>query len=202
MWLRRQRVCQQCGRPEFDLWVGKIPWRTKWQPTPVLLPGKSHGQRSPVGYSPWGRQESDTTERLHFLLSFFRGLGANEDAAAWDLDKRGLYRVQEAQASLAESLSSSRSLAWGSRADRPEGGRLRLRLPGSPLPRPRLSCRLSSGFPRFRVTFTLCAAVYACESPPCSPLPAGNHWPVVYIVRLFLCVIVIHRSYLLKMRLY
>ena len=38
----------------------------KWQSTQVLLPGKSHGQRSLVGYSPWGRKESDTTERLHF----------------------------------------------------------------------------------------------------------------------------------------
>ena len=41
-----------------------IPWRRAWQPTPVFLPGESHGQRSLVGYSPWGRQESDTTERL------------------------------------------------------------------------------------------------------------------------------------------
>ena len=40
--------------------------RRQWQPTPVLLPGKSHGQRSLVGCSPWGREESDTTERLHF----------------------------------------------------------------------------------------------------------------------------------------
>ena len=40
--------------------------RRKWQPTPVLLPGKFHGQRSLVGYSPWGRKELDTTERLHF----------------------------------------------------------------------------------------------------------------------------------------
>jgi len=46
--------------------VGKIPWRRKWQSTPVLLPGKSHGQRSLVGYSPWCRKESDTTEWLHF----------------------------------------------------------------------------------------------------------------------------------------
>ena len=43
----------------------------KWQSTPGLLPGKSHGQRSLVGYSPWGRKESDTTERLHFTLYFF-----------------------------------------------------------------------------------------------------------------------------------
>ena len=42
-------------------------WRRKWQSTPVLLPGKSHGQRSLVGYSPWGPKESDMTERLHLL---------------------------------------------------------------------------------------------------------------------------------------
>ena len=54
--------CLRCGRPGFDPWVGKIPWRRKWQSTPVLLPGKSHGQRSLVGYSPWGRKELDTTE--------------------------------------------------------------------------------------------------------------------------------------------
>ena len=46
--------------------VGKIPWRRKWQSTPALLPGKSHGRRSLTGYSPWGRKESDTTEWLHF----------------------------------------------------------------------------------------------------------------------------------------
>ena len=43
--------------------------RRQWHPTPVLLPGKSHGQRSLVGCSPWGREESDTTERLHFHFS-------------------------------------------------------------------------------------------------------------------------------------
>ena len=44
-------------------------WRRQWQPTPVLLPGKSHGWRSLVGCSPWGCEESDTTERLHFHFS-------------------------------------------------------------------------------------------------------------------------------------
>ena len=44
-------------------------WRREWHPTPVLLPGKSHGGRNLVGCSPWGREESDTTERLHFLFS-------------------------------------------------------------------------------------------------------------------------------------
>ena len=50
-------------------WVGKIPWRRQWQHTPVLLPGKSHGRRSVVGYSPWGSKESDTTERFHFVIT-------------------------------------------------------------------------------------------------------------------------------------
>ena len=44
----------QCRRYRFDLWVGKIPWKRKWQPAPVFLPGKSHGQRSLEGYGPWG----------------------------------------------------------------------------------------------------------------------------------------------------
>ena len=44
-------------------------WRRQWHPTPVLLPGKSHGWRSLVGCSPWGREELDTTERLHFHFS-------------------------------------------------------------------------------------------------------------------------------------
>ena len=52
--------------PGSNPWVGKIRWRRKWQSTPVLLPGKSHGQRSLIGYSSGSRKESDTTERLHF----------------------------------------------------------------------------------------------------------------------------------------
>ena len=65
-------MCLQCGRPGFNPWLGQIPWRRKWQPTPVFLPGKSHGWRSLEGYSPWGHKESDMAERLHFLsfLSF------------------------------------------------------------------------------------------------------------------------------------
>ena len=56
--------CRRCKRQGFDPWLWKIPWSRKWQPTPVSLPGKSHGQRSLVGYSPWGRKESDVTQRL------------------------------------------------------------------------------------------------------------------------------------------
>ena len=49
-------------RLRFDPWVGTIPWWRAWQPTPVFLPGESHGQRSLAGYSPWGHTEPDTTE--------------------------------------------------------------------------------------------------------------------------------------------
>ena len=51
----------------FDPWVRKIPWRRKWQSTPVFLPGECHGQMNLVGYSPWDCKESDTTERLTLL---------------------------------------------------------------------------------------------------------------------------------------
>ena len=49
-----------------DYWLS---WRRKWWPTPILLPGKSHGRRSLVGYSPWGRNKLETTEQLHFHFS-------------------------------------------------------------------------------------------------------------------------------------
>ena len=48
-------------RYRFDPQVEKIPWRRKWQPIAVFLPGESHGQRSLAGYSPWGRKEANTT---------------------------------------------------------------------------------------------------------------------------------------------
>ena len=53
----------------FNPWVRKILWRRKWQPTPVFLPGKSHGQRNLVGYSPWDCKEVDATEHTHMLGS-------------------------------------------------------------------------------------------------------------------------------------
>ena len=54
--------CRRHNRLRFDPWFGKIPWIRKWQPTPVFLPGKSHGQRSLADYSPYGLTELDTTE--------------------------------------------------------------------------------------------------------------------------------------------
>ena len=61
----KESACQ-CRRLEFNSWTGKIPWRWKWQPAPVFWPGESHGQWSLVGYSTWGRKESDTTEPLTY----------------------------------------------------------------------------------------------------------------------------------------
>ena len=54
----KESACQ-CRRPKrlrFDPWVRKIPWRRKWQPAPIFLPGESHVQRNLMGYSPWGRK--------------------------------------------------------------------------------------------------------------------------------------------------
>ena len=62
--VRDKELSCQCRRQ--DSWVGKIPGKRAWQPSPVFLPGKSHGQRSLVGDSLWGPKESDTTEWLHF----------------------------------------------------------------------------------------------------------------------------------------
>ena len=63
----KEPTCQyrRCKRRGFNPRIGKIPWRGAWQPTPVFLPEKSHGQRSLVGYSPWDRKELDTTKHAH-----------------------------------------------------------------------------------------------------------------------------------------
>ena len=53
--------CRRRKRPGFDPWVGKIPWRRAWQPSPVFFPGESRGQGSPVGYKPWDcKEQADT----------------------------------------------------------------------------------------------------------------------------------------------
>ena len=68
----KESACQ-CRKCKFDPWVGKIPWRRKWLPAPVFLPGKSHGQRSLAGYSPrdlkrvghnWASLVAQTVKRL------------------------------------------------------------------------------------------------------------------------------------------
>ena len=83
----KESACQ-CRRRRFDPWVGKIPWRRKWQPTPVFLPGESLAQRSLAGYSPWGRKESDMTEWLNNGNEVLGGRGSlgrllSKSRAAW-----------------------------------------------------------------------------------------------------------------------
>ena len=62
-------ICLHCRRPGFNPWVRKILWRRKWQPIPIFLPGKSHGQRILAGYSSWGHKELDTAERRTVSVS-------------------------------------------------------------------------------------------------------------------------------------
>ena len=94
--------------------------RRQWHPTPVLLPGKSHGRRSLVGCSPWGRQESDTTERLHFHFSLSCIGGGNgnplqcsclknpRDCGAW---WAAVYGVAQSRTRLKRLSSSSSNTA-------------------------------------------------------------------------------------------
>ena len=74
-WLHAKESACQCRRCRLDPWVGKIPWRRKWLPTPVFLPGESHGQRGLEGYSPWGHKRvkhnlMTTTTTLYISIVF------------------------------------------------------------------------------------------------------------------------------------
>ena len=67
-------------------------WRRQWHPTPVLLPGKPHGRRSLVGCSPWGREESDMTEQLHFHFSLScleKEMATHSSTLAWRIPGTG-----------------------------------------------------------------------------------------------------------------
>ena len=93
--------------------------RRQWHPTPVLLPGKSHGRRSLVGCSPWGCQESDTTERLHFHFSLScigEGNGnplqcscleSPRDRGARGLPSTGSHRVGHNRSDLAAAAATN-----------------------------------------------------------------------------------------------
>ena len=117
--------------PQGPIWVlstFKIQprvWRRQWHPTPVLLPGKSHGQRSLVGCSPWGREELDTAERLHFYFSLScMGEGNGNplqcsclenprDGGAWWTAVSGVTQSRTRLRQLSSSSSSSSSLGYG-----------------------------------------------------------------------------------------
>ena len=109
-WVSGKESAFQCRRHEFDPWFTKVPWRRKWQTTPVLLPGKSHGQRSLVGYSPWGHKELDTTERLYFhftSLKFSRGQFEDIILRITLLKEQGLIRVPR-EKNLGSNLEDSK----------------------------------------------------------------------------------------------
>ena len=97
-WLSAKESTCQCRRQRrfvFNLWVRKIPWKRKWQLTPVFLPGKFHGQRSLVGYSPFCCKELDTTERLHFHFSLSCiGAGNASDTRELQLLKEALAKKE------------------------------------------------------------------------------------------------------------
>ena len=73
-WLSGKEFRCQCRRRRFDPWVRKTLWRRKWQPTPVFLLGKSHGQRKLAGYSPRGCKELDTIEQLNHNITGLQGM--------------------------------------------------------------------------------------------------------------------------------
>ena len=116
-------------RPIFDLWQTPDPpitlpfsaaiapkiltslqpfRRRQWHPTPVLLPGKSHGQKGLVGCSPWGREESDMTERLHFhFYALEKEMATHSSVLAWRIPGMGLHSVRHDWSDLAVAVTTS-----------------------------------------------------------------------------------------------
>ena len=90
-----RRELSQPDKEQLTLYLeGKqsVFGRRQWHPTPVLLPGKSRGWRSLVGCSPWGREESDTTERLHFTFHFpalEKAMATHSSVLAWRIPGTG-----------------------------------------------------------------------------------------------------------------
>ena len=127
LWISYLGIFMEVLSSKYDGLLTQSPvplWRRQWQPTPVLLPGKSHGWRSLVGCSPWGREESDTTEQLHFHFSLScigEGNGNPlqcsclenpKDCGAW---WAAVYRIAQSRTwlkRLSSSSSQSLCLPW------------------------------------------------------------------------------------------
>ena len=116
LWLSWLRICLQCGRPEFNPWVGKIPWRRQGLPTPVFWPGEFHGL-----YSPWGRKELDMTEWLSLpwfplVLIIVYYCDANKAYISWSLSlfvtPRKLSKANRLNTSAAIWLQLRRGHPW------------------------------------------------------------------------------------------
>ena len=91
--------CRRHKRHWFDPWVRKIPWRRKWQPTPLFLPGEFHGQRSLVGYSPWGHMGSipgsgRSAGEGNGKPAQYSSLGNPMDRGAWQTTVHGVTKSQ------------------------------------------------------------------------------------------------------------
>ena len=93
-WLRWEIICLHVRRPGFDPWVRKIPWSRAWQPTPLFLPGESHGQRSLAGCSPWDHNESVTTERPHTHTNAYTHNVHKATSVDWKLRHREREKEQ------------------------------------------------------------------------------------------------------------
>ena len=92
-WLSGKESICCCRLLGFDPWVGKIPWRRKWPPTPVLLPGKSPGQRSRVGYSPWGhRVRHDLATKQAATIARVADAGVCDPTQRWMPSVHSLWR--------------------------------------------------------------------------------------------------------------
>ena len=92
MWLSGEESSCQCKRHGLEPWARKSPWRRKWQPTPVFLSRKSHGQKSLEGYSPCGCKESDRAEHASMvLLGCSDGLTTSRQKTYTDSQKPAVF---------------------------------------------------------------------------------------------------------------
>ena len=105
----KETVCQ-CRSRRFDPWVRQIPWRRRWQPTPVFLPGKCRGQRSLVAYSPWGLQEPDTTEHASATTGTDTG-GEDPEVCAFGRQCLGVFESPEYISSLVHTTKKKGSIS-------------------------------------------------------------------------------------------
>ena len=115
-----KKICLQCRRCGFDSWVRKIPWRKKWQPIPVFLPGKSHGQRT-AGYSPWGHtrigHDLAAKQQQHtYLLGRSRRLGFPDSSAGKKSSCNAVYLnlIPESGRAPGEGIGHPLQYSWAS----------------------------------------------------------------------------------------
>ena len=118
--------CRRCRRARFEPWVGKIPWRRKWQATPVFLPGECHGRRSLAGYNTPGRKESARTEHTQEKMQIFPPPPPPLPKAGWGpLGASGRLQKLSASRGKGEDLSKDEprgpvaSRALGAASSRP-----------------------------------------------------------------------------------